>query len=353
MPRKKHGNGWTHVKRSWNPTTRTPRPTQNPAAPQVPAAPQGPSGSQVLAATQVPVATQVPFARPSLRSLARQNREHILTYMLHQEMDITRSIVSNLTRVEALNFASASRQLRNLLAEQAGGRGPLNISNIVHWVDDNLDCQERVRGGLRNATFVLCRNQVGLQSCMGPLREPFFSGRTRRNDTDFHRPHMCIHCHDITDPACEAEERLELLVHQTGMCTVCEKRWMQRHPMGWRNCICRFREEQWFCWFCRTDKQTQWWGIRTNTLIRYEHAYRSHANGFTVDLQRRAEGLPRCYCGGKHTNHVQRNVAMCLICEGTIVRATAVTGNMRRRSDRLQQKYDDEDNLLIRGDSRQ
>ncbi|MCJ1315065.1 hypothetical protein MMC15_000380 [Xylographa vitiligo] len=324
MPRKRRGGQhWTHVKRSKNPVPRTPRPPLHPTTPHVPG------------------------AHPPIRLLARRNHEHVLTYTLGQEIDITKNIFRHLTVIEALNFASVSRQLRRLLAEQAGGGAPPNIDNIVNWVDGNLDCQEEARGGMANATFGSCGLQGGLQSCMGPLGEPF-SGRRQRNPTDFHRPHICGHCRGTTNAACEREERLELLVHQTGMCTICEKRWRHRHPMGWRTCICKYREEKWFCWFCRTDKQLQWWHIRTQTLIRYEHAWRSQANGFSVDLTRPAEGMPRCHCGGKHQNHAQRHVAMCLICEGIVVASVAVTGSTRRRSDRVQKKYDDEDKLLPR-----
>ncbi|MCJ1435468.1 hypothetical protein MMC27_004841 [Xylographa pallens] len=331
MARRKGGHGWTHVKHSRNPVPRPPRPPRNPAAPSVPG------------------------AQPPLSVLARRNHQHILTYTLHQEVDITRYIIGLLTQTEAANFAMASRQLRNVLAEQAGGRGPPNINNLTNWTDGELHCREEMRGGRAIATLGWCGFQQGLQSCMGPFGAPFFNGRRSRNTTDFHRTHLCSHCHGITDPACEAEERLELLVHQTGMCTVCEKRWRQRHPMGWRTCICRFREEKWFCWFCRTDKQIQWWPIRNETLIRYEHAWRSRAGGLRSDPDRPAEEFPRCHCGGKHTNHAQRNVAMCLICEGIVVRATAVTGSTRRRSARVQEKYDEEDRklprtLMVRGE---
>ncbi|MCJ1379026.1 hypothetical protein MMC17_002125 [Xylographa soralifera] len=234
MARRKRGQGWTHVKQSRNPVVRPPRPPLN-----------------------LPT-TRVPHAQPPIAVLARRNHQHILTYTLHQEIDIARNIFGRLTQTEAANFSMTSRQLRDVLAEQAGGRGPPNINNLANWIDGDLHCHEEMRGGRRNATIGWCGRQDGLQSCMGPLQEPFFNGRRNRNDNaDYHKPHVCRHCHEMTNPACEAEERLEILTHQIGMCTVCEKRWRQRHPMGWKTCICKTREEQRLCWFCRTDKQLQ------------------------------------------------------------------------------------------------
>ncbi|MCJ1399017.1 hypothetical protein MMC11_002219 [Xylographa trunciseda] len=268
--------------------------------------------------------------------------------MLGEEVDITRNIFGHLTLTEAQNFAMASRQLRTLLADQAGHDGPPNIDNIANWITRYLYCREAQRGGLTNAIFAWCGRQAGLRSCMGPLTEPFFNGRKERNVTDFHRPHVCDHCHDQTNAACEAEERVALATHQMGMCPACEKRWRRRHPLGWKTCICKFREEQRLCHFCRTDKQIQWFPIRVTNRVRYEHAWKARADGFSIDMTRAQEPLPRCHCGAKHTNHAQRHVAMCFICEGIVVAATAVTGNMRRRSEKVQRKYDDEDSQLPR-----
>ena len=321
MPKKKRGNGWTHVKKSKSPVPRTPPLVRHPP-PLV-----------------------IPGAQPSLRQSARRNHEHILTHMLHQEVDITRNIFRNLTMIEALTFASTSHQLRRVFAEQASGTGPPNIDNIANWFNNDLDCQEDTRGGYFNASFGLCGNQGGLRSCMGPFGPPF-ENRKERNPTDFHRPHICRHCQDRTNAACTGEEHQALLLHQTGMCTACERRWRERHPLGWRTCICKTQEEQWYCWFCRTDKQEQWGPMKMVNELKYKCAYKARVIGFAVSWHRAPEMQPRCHCGEKHKNHAQRNVAMCFVCEGIVV--APVTGNRRRRSARAQQIYDDEDRLLPR-----
>ena len=319
---RKRGHGWTRPKRSRNPGPRQPQPLNNPPAP-------------------TPT-----FNQPTLGVLARRTNQHMLTYLLGHETDIGRNIIGHLTPIEAVSFSSASRQLRNVLASQAGGRGPPNIANLANWLDPNFHCQEEVRGGLANAVRLYCGSQAGLQSCMGPCQGPSFNGRIWRNLYDWHRPHICQHCHTATDAACEVEERVALQQHQIGMCEICVTYWRGRHRMGWKTCICKTHEEERYCWFCRTDKQVQWCPIRVQNRVRYEHAYRSRGGEFKVDMARTAEPLPRCHCGRKHTNHAQRQVAMCLICEGIVVTASAVTGRISRRSERSQKKYDEEDGRL-------